>query len=210
MDLRRLIREAIQEVAQGITFETDHTASYHGQSNFTLYLLVNGREVAHLDYTIFQGETQIAMVEVPSPQDKRKGYGRMLVGRLAQERGGYQNVKWGSMTPDGAALQKAMDRERNFDREDHENQHYRQDEMVDLIRKKSENAAGFFADTCAIGYEAAWQKWAANIKDSHIDGIDQSDLSDLAEWTRGSVENHHPKDWEPQDWVQRFVAELRA
>lgn len=210
MDIRRMIRNILLEEASGIAFETQHTASYHGQSNFTLRLLANGREVAHLDYTIFQGETQIAMVEVPRPEDKRKGYGRMLVDRLAQERGGYDKIQWGSMTPDGAALQQAMDREKNFDREEHENLHYRQEDMIALISKKGKNAAGFFRDTCAIGYEAAWQKWAAHIKDSHIDGIDQSDLSDLAEWTRGSVENHHPKDWEPQDWVQRFVAELRA
>ena len=210
MSIRSIIKDILLEETSGISFETQHTASHHGQSDFTLYLLVNGKKVAYLDYTIFQGETQIAMVEVPKQEDKRKGYGRMLVDRLAHDRGGYDNIQWGSMTPDGSALQQAMDRERGFDRQEHENLHYRMDDMMKLISKKSRNAAGFFQDLCAIGYGDAWKKWAPHIKDSHIDGIDQSDLAALAEWTRGSIENNHPTDWEPKDQVQQFVMGLMS
>jgi len=210
VDLRDLIRSIIRESTDsGLRFHTDHTASYHGQSNYTLYLMRGDKKVGYLDYSIFQGEVQIDMIRV---FENRKGYGRMLVDELSREYGGYQNIKWSGMTPDGAALQKAMDREKGFDRQEHENKHYKKASMVALIKARSIDAARFFEDITALGSQATWKKWEPYLAErgypTTIDGIDLNDLDDLSAWTRDSVENHHPSDLEPDDWTMRFVEQL--
>lgn len=212
MDIRRLIRAVLREQAEGISFHIDHTASYHGQSNFTMYLIKDNKKVAYLDYTVFQGETEISMVEVYRQEDKRKGYGRALVQHLADQVGGYENIKWSMMTDDGSALRQAMDNEKGFDRKEYENEHYKKDDMMSLIAGRSEDAAKFFGDLTVMGYESTWKKWEEYFKihglNNEIDGIDLNDLSRLSEWTRGSVENNNPVNVEPDWFVVNFVEEL--
>ena len=197
-----------------LSFHTDRTASYSRQSNFTLYLLRDGQKVAYLDYVIFEGTPSISMIEVYREEDKRKGYGRMLVDQLAQEQGGYEQIEWGMMTPGGLALRNSMDKERGFDRAEHENKHYKYDEVLALIRAKSLTAAEFFVDAYALGDSGAFKKWDQRLAQLgyplDIDGINLNDVGHIAEWTRGAADNKVDPRVEPPDYVQRLVAELSA
>jgi len=212
VNLRTIIRSIVLESVGDISFETENTAAYAGQSSFTTYLIKGGRRVAHLDYVLFQGEVYIHMIKVFRKEDLRNGYGRALVNHLANEHGGYENIHWGSMTPDGAALRTSMDAERNFDRAEHENKHYKKESMVALIKARSIDAAKFFLDITELGAGATWEKWGPYLKErglhSEIDGVDLNSLDDLAAWTRDSVENNNPTNYEPNDWVVKFVEEL--
>ncbi len=211
VNLRAIIRSIVLESTEDIGFETENIAVYAGQSNFTMYLTRAGRKLAYMDFVIFQGEPSISMIEVYRDEDKRKGYGRMLVDKLA-EKYGYENIDWGMTTPDGTALQRSMDAARGFDRAEHNNKHYKKEEMVALIKARSIDAAKFFLDMTELGDKATWDKWGEYLKarkyPSEIDGIDLNDLDALSEWTRDSVNNKNPTEYEPDDWVMQFVEQL--
>jgi len=200
------------EAAMTHEFFIDHRDSHHGQSDYTMYLIVGGKRVAYVDYSMYQGEAQIQMIEVYSESDKRKGYGRALVNRLSDQVGGYEKIDWGMMTGSGHALQVAMDKEKGFDRLEHMNKHFKKDEMIALIKGRSIEAAKFFEDLTNIG-SATWKKWKGFLRErgfpTEIDGIDLNDLHNLADWTRDSVENNNPIDIEPPYYMEEIVRELK-
>lgn len=193
----------------GLRFHTDHKGAHHGQNDMRLSLLRDGKEVGYLDYSIFQGEVRIDYIKVV---ERKQGYGRMLVDQLANEYGGYENINWSSMTPDGAALRASLDREKRFDRQEHENKHYKKAEIIALLKARSIDAARFFEDITNLGSQATWKKWESYLGErgypTTIDGIDLNDLDDLSAWTRDSVENHNLPRWEPKEYITDFVKML--
>ena len=77
---------------------------HHGQSDERLYISVAGEVVAALDYSVYEGQPAIKMIEV---RDRRRGYARALLMRL-QSLYPDEEIDWGSLTDDGAKLKAGM------------------------------------------------------------------------------------------------------
>ncbi len=77
---------------------------HHGQSDERLYIEAGGEVVASLDYSVYQGEPAIKMIEVT---DRRQGYARALLLRL-QSLYPDEEIDWGSLTDDGAKLKAGL------------------------------------------------------------------------------------------------------
>lgn len=77
---------------------------HHGQSDERLYISVAGEVVAALDYSVYEGQPAIKMIEVT---DRRRGYARALLMRL-QSLYPDEEIDWGSLTDDGAKLKAGM------------------------------------------------------------------------------------------------------
>lgn len=82
------------------------TGSHHGQTDATITATRGGEAVGSLEYTVFNGEPAISMVHVVADA-RRDGIGRELVQEL-QRKFPDQEIKWGGMTPDGAALRESL------------------------------------------------------------------------------------------------------
>ena len=83
-----------------------HRGTHHGQSDFTLTLHKGEACVGHLDYSVYGGVPAIQYLAVEHPH-RRKGYGTRLVCAL-QADFPRQEIEWGSLTADGAALRNAL------------------------------------------------------------------------------------------------------
>ena len=73
--------------------------SHHGQTDERLYVMDEGKLLAYLDYSVYQGEPSIKMIK---SMDQRKGYARALVLALQAEYPETE-IDWGMLTDDGAA-----------------------------------------------------------------------------------------------------------
>lgn len=88
--------------------EEEATGYYKGQLDATLIAIDDkGSPVGYLDYSVYDGRPNIRMVEALI---KNQGVGRALVEALAKKYP-YGDIDWGYTTPDGTALQRAMDRQ---------------------------------------------------------------------------------------------------
>lgn len=83
-----------------------HRGTHHGQSDFTLTLHECDATVGHLDYSVYLGVPEIQYVVV-LPAHRRRGYGTELV-RALQAEFPEQQIKWGVLTDDGAALRNSL------------------------------------------------------------------------------------------------------
>lgn len=80
-------------------------AAHHGQLDCTFCLSGGSSPIGILDFSEFGGRPQIQMIRV-APQHQRRGYAFRLLAAL-QARYPDQEIDWGSLTSDGAALKKA-------------------------------------------------------------------------------------------------------
>ncbi len=78
--------------------------SHHGQTDERLYVMDEGKLLAYLDYSVYQGEPSIKMIK---SMDPRKGYARALVLALQAEYPETE-IDWGMLTDDGAALKHSL------------------------------------------------------------------------------------------------------
>jgi hypothetical protein len=101
-------RAAEQEIApvRRFQFAEEVTGSHDGQTDGTLTAMRDGESVGRVDYTVFDGSPQISMVDVPEGM-RRQGVGRELVQEM-QRRFPGQEIDWGMMTDDGAALRHSL------------------------------------------------------------------------------------------------------
>ena len=89
--------------APKVKLEISYTNYSHGQHDG--YIIARNEEglgMGYLDFSIYEGEALIKMVEV-KPEYRRLGIGIMLVKRLEQEVG-KGNIDWGGLTDDGKEL----------------------------------------------------------------------------------------------------------
>lgn len=83
----------------------------HGQKDLIIHATDSkGEDLGSLRYSEYGGVPQIDYVE-SRPGARRQGIATALVGRLADEYGGYRNLEWSSQTDEGASLKAALDRE---------------------------------------------------------------------------------------------------
>lgn len=70
--------------AEALRFRLEHVASQHGQRDYTMLAYDGNVAVGYVDYTIFQGELSIRMVEVRDTY-RRRGIGRQMIAEVARE-----------------------------------------------------------------------------------------------------------------------------
>lgn len=80
-------------------------AAHHGQLDCTFRLSGGSGPIGTLDFSEFGGHPQIQMIRV-APDHQRQGHAFRLLAAL-QARYPDQEIDWGSLTSDGAALKKA-------------------------------------------------------------------------------------------------------
>jgi len=79
---------------------------HHGQHDLTLWAKVNNKRVGKIDYSVYEDEPQIQMIEV-APSYRGKGIASQLLYELQRK---YPDVEidWGSLTTDGVGLRKSI------------------------------------------------------------------------------------------------------
>ncbi len=89
-----------------LTFRTEVTAAYSGQTNFITGAFKDGQPVGYVEYSEFQGEIQIDFVKVGDEYQKQ-GIGSALINEVKRENPGTQ-INWGMTTPSGEALRRKV------------------------------------------------------------------------------------------------------
>lgn len=87
-----------------LRFHTEARGFHHGQSDLTLQAWDGETLVGTIEYSTYGGEVHIQMIEAGR---KRQGIGSALVREL-QRQYPEQELDWGGMTDDGAALYRAL------------------------------------------------------------------------------------------------------
>jgi GNAT superfamily N-acetyltransferase len=90
---------------KGLTFRSEQRGWHHGQSDETIYAMIDGAKVGRLEYNVYQGEASIDYIHVDEAH-RRKGVGRALFQELKKA---HRKVRWTATTPDGEALRQAVD-----------------------------------------------------------------------------------------------------
>jgi GNAT superfamily N-acetyltransferase len=97
--------------AQGsLSFENIHLDYHHGQNDFRLLAKIDDDPVGGIDYSEFKGSLHISYILV-KPSRRRKGIATALVReleRLNETEFDGQPIRWGMMTPEGAALKESL------------------------------------------------------------------------------------------------------
>lgn len=86
------------------------------------------------------------------------------------------------------------------------NKHYSID-LLDKIGAKHPKVESFLRDMVKIGYDHTWQKWMRK-PEFDTDEYDYNDISEIAEWIKGSVTNEHDLEDEPPYYVAQLVTDL--
>jgi len=94
-------------------FVTHVTDQYRGQTNYITQLIVDGKNVGYVEYSVYQDQPQIDMIRV-DPQYRRQGYATLLVKELQRLYPDSQ-VKFGMLTPDGEKFHKSLQFEPRID-----------------------------------------------------------------------------------------------
>ena len=84
------------------TFSDNVTDSYCGQTNHTLKMYDDDKELGKIEYVVYQEEVHISMISVPQ-EYQREGVGTKLLQKLQSE---FPNIEinWGMTTDNGTAL----------------------------------------------------------------------------------------------------------
>lgn len=83
-----------------------HHGRHHGQDDFTMIAYEDERAVGYVDYSIFEDELHIGMVEVRQSR-RRRGVGRRLIQAVADENPEVKAFWPGMTTDEGDALMRS-------------------------------------------------------------------------------------------------------
>lgn len=92
-----------------LTFRTENTAVYSGQSNYTLYAYVGEDIVGRIDFVEYQGGITVQWIETAGPF-QRRGIATAMAKELQRQ---YPTVEieWSNTTPEGAGFLQGLDRD---------------------------------------------------------------------------------------------------
>ncbi len=175
----------------------DNSRDYSdGQHYKDIRLYVDGEEVAYADYSEFEDKVYIDNIEA---KIKGKGYGQMIMKHLADIYG-YENLERSSLTPDGVKMRQKLDKHFNFDYEKHlesKNKHLKVETIENIKNPLIKN---FIFYMSKYGYQETWGKFK-NLpeflemnKTLEEYDLDWNDVSDIAEWVKGSKTNDNSPD----------------
>lgn len=81
----------------------------HGQTDAEFAVWDGKNPMGYASVAIFDKKPHIQMIET-FPEYRGKGVAEAIVREIANQHGGYGNIKWGMLTPEGAALKAALDK----------------------------------------------------------------------------------------------------
>jgi len=198
-EYNKINRDNIYEILDNFKFIDENIGYHHGQSdNRVLMYDKSDILLAKLDYVVYNNEITISYVE---SFVRGSGYGKIVMIYLAHKYG-YENLLRSSLTPDGAKMRNALDDLFNFDYEKYiesQNKHYDPNIINTIVNPTIKD---FLKDIISIGYEKTWEKWIDYLNNTDlINKYDFNDISEIAEWIKGSpINNNDPND-EPPHWV---------
>ena len=203
--INRIIQEELKYLLEGISFSDENTGHHNGQSDMISRMIIDGKQVAYVQYTKYDDKIYIQYIEA---NEKGKGYGVKLMDHLASQYG-YENLERTSLTPDGVKMREKLDKKHNFNYEKHIENQSTHINPFDIDKIKDPIVKSFLKDNVKIGYEAAWAKWLKNDEfneflQNHHD-IDMNDVSEISKWVKGSKDNNNgPEDETPYYVIQDF------
>lgn len=94
-----------QNDSSRITFDSEVRGFHHGQMDGTIVATQNGRRIAYLDYSEYEGKPNIQFITVDEDYRRQK----IAAGMLKYLQGLYpaEEIEWGMQTPDGDKLYKS-------------------------------------------------------------------------------------------------------
>ena len=100
-----LFRRRLRNTIGHVEYRSDVIGAHSGQTDLEITAIVDGRAVGQLEFSEFQDEVSISIVEVDKDYQGH-GIGRGLITTLQRM---YPKVEifWGMMTDEGAALKEA-------------------------------------------------------------------------------------------------------
>jgi len=93
-----------------LNFHNEMRNFHHGQSDMTLFALLNGERVGYINYSKYKDDSiSIQYIEVIQKyrNENRRGIGTALVKHL-QSMYPDTEIEWGMTTPDGSALKASL------------------------------------------------------------------------------------------------------
>ena len=189
----------------GYTFEDGSVGCHHGQTDMAMRMYQDGKLLAKVDYVIYNNEISISFIE---SYVKGRGYGQELMKELAKKYG-YENLQRNSLTEDGVKMRKKLDKFYNFDYAAHEESKNKHLPKTILGKIKDNRIKEFLKHMINIGYSETWDIW----RDTQ-DGMgimreyDMNDISEIAEWIKGSVIEHGDLQEVPPDYILKLLKKL--
>ena len=98
----------VHHLTENVEFDLKHTSRgyHHGQYDLAV-VAYSGDEIAGwIDYSVYDGEASIQMIEV-KPEYARRGLAKQMLLAL-QDKYPDQEIDWGSLTRDGSKLYQSM------------------------------------------------------------------------------------------------------
>jgi ribosomal protein S18 acetylase RimI-like enzyme len=188
------------ETYGGLTFQEDYYDYNNQQDYIRCDVYLGDKKVAYAEYVRFDGKIYIDMIE---SLVKGKGYGMALMKHIASLYG-YENMERSNMTPDGLKMRQKLDKHFNYTPKE-VNNHI---DPKTLNKIKLPIVKSFLMDMIKLGYTQTWEKYLAypefnsvNKKINNELGIDFNEISDIAGWIRGAVDNEN----DPKEEVPDFI-----
>lgn len=89
-----------------LSFKDESTGYHHGQTDMTLYALLDNKVVGYIEYSVYNDTPSIRMIEVDDNY-KRRGYAREMLRNL-QSKFPETEIDLGMLTDDGDKLVKSL------------------------------------------------------------------------------------------------------
>ena len=100
---KHVLRRTTEAMESGVTFETGGDAlgkEYHG---YIVAYDKSGKKIGYVDYSVYQGETSVKMVQV-NPEYRRQGYGLLLLNKLQDQSDTPITIQGNFATTEGEGL----------------------------------------------------------------------------------------------------------
>lgn len=187
------------------TFEEDSRGYHHGQNDMTMYMYLDDKMLAKVDYSVYENEVSIQFIE---SFVKGKGYGQELMKQLAKKYG-YENIKRSGLTPEGAKMRSKLDKFYNFDYEEYEKSKNKHLSSSVLDEIKDKRIKQFIINITKIGYSEAWDILRDTDAYEELKDIyDLNDIAEIAEWVKDSKTEYYDLETEPPSYIIDLLKKL--
>ena len=98
----------VHHLTENAEFDLKHTSRgyHHGQYDLAVVAYSGDKVAGWIDYSVYDGEASIQMIEV-KPEYARRGLAKQMLLAL-QDKYPDQEIDWGSLTQDGSKLYQSM------------------------------------------------------------------------------------------------------
>jgi hypothetical protein len=206
--IRKLLIEALEDK---LTFNIESKDHYKGQDYMVIYLTKGDELLAYADFSKYDNKVYIDNIET---KIKGFGYGQMIMKHLAGIYG-YENLERSSLTPDGVKMRDKLDKHFNFDYNKHQESKNRHLNLNVIENIKNPIIKSFLMGVIKNGQSKTWSEFKTKPEfldlNKKIDkelGFDFNEISDIAEWVKGSVTNDNLPEDDIPNWVLKDLSKL--